>query len=68
MSRWREKVFVALARNAASPLEYFGLPDERTIAVGSRIPVWPTVAAIHRVGVSRMHLKAPARFSPRPLK
>jgi len=39
MRRWRKKIFVAVTRNAASPVEYFGLPDERTITIGSRIPL-----------------------------
>jgi KUP system potassium uptake protein len=39
MSRWRKQLFVAVARNAASPVEYFGLPDERTITMGSQIPL-----------------------------
>jgi KUP system potassium uptake protein len=37
MSRWRKKLFIAIARNATSPVDYFGLPDERTITIGSRI-------------------------------
>jgi KUP system potassium uptake protein len=39
MARWRKKLFVAIARNAASPVDYFGLPDERTITMGSQIPL-----------------------------
>jgi K+ transporter len=39
MRRWRKRLFVAVARNAASPVAYFGLPDERTITIGSRIPL-----------------------------
>jgi KUP system potassium uptake protein len=39
MSRWRKRLFLALARNAASPTEYFGLPDERTILMGTQIDV-----------------------------
>jgi KUP system potassium uptake protein len=39
MARWRKKLFVAMARNAATPVDYFGLPDERTITIGSRIPL-----------------------------
>ncbi len=34
---WRMKLFLALARNAANPAEYFGLPDERTVVMGSQI-------------------------------
>jgi KUP system potassium uptake protein len=37
MPRWRKRLFVAIARNAASPVTYFGLPDERTVTVSSRI-------------------------------
>jgi KUP system potassium uptake protein len=37
MSRWRKKLFVTLARNAASPVHYFGLPVERTVTIGSTI-------------------------------
>jgi KUP system potassium uptake protein len=39
MSRWRKKLFVAMARNASSPVEYFRLPDERTVTMGSTIPL-----------------------------
>ena len=37
MRRWRKHLFVAIWRNAASPVAYFRLPDERTITIGSRI-------------------------------
>ena len=39
MRRWRKLLFVAMARNAASPIEHFKLPDDRTSTVGSRIGV-----------------------------
>ena len=39
MARWRKKLFVAMARNAATPTDYFRLPDERAITMGSRIPL-----------------------------
>ena len=39
MRRWRKKLFVAMARNAASPIEHFGLPGERTVTMGSRVAV-----------------------------
>jgi KUP system potassium uptake protein len=39
MSLWRKHVFMALARNAASPIELFGLPAERTVAMGSQVSV-----------------------------
>jgi KUP system potassium uptake protein len=37
MARWRKKLFTAIARNAANPVPYFGLPDERTVVMGSHI-------------------------------
>jgi KUP system potassium uptake protein len=37
--RWRKRLFSALARNASSPAEYFGLPDDQVIALGSQIEV-----------------------------
>jgi KUP system potassium uptake protein len=39
MRRWRKDLFVALARNAASPIDAFGLPGERTVMMGSQVPV-----------------------------
>jgi KUP system potassium uptake protein len=39
MSRWRKRLFLTLARNAASPIEHFSLPTERTVTVGSQIAV-----------------------------
>jgi KUP system potassium uptake protein len=37
MRGWRKRLFVAMARNAASPVEYFHLPRERTVTLGSQI-------------------------------
>jgi KUP system potassium uptake protein len=37
MAVWRKKVFVALARNAASPAEYFRLPDNQTVTMSWRL-------------------------------
>ncbi|MCW2987538.1 MAG: potassium transporter Kup [Solirubrobacterales bacterium] len=37
MARWRKRLFVAMARNAASPVDYFRLPRERTVTLGSVI-------------------------------
>jgi KUP system potassium uptake protein len=37
MAMWRKKLFVLIARNAANPVAYFGLPDERTIVMSSHI-------------------------------
>ncbi len=37
MRGWRKRLFVAMARNAASPVDYFHLPGERTVTLGSQI-------------------------------
>jgi KUP system potassium uptake protein len=34
---WRKRLFLALARNAASPVVYFRLPDDRTVTMGERV-------------------------------
>jgi KUP system potassium uptake protein len=39
MAGWRKRLFVAMSRNAASPAEYFGLPEDRVIALGSHVDV-----------------------------
>jgi KUP system potassium uptake protein len=37
MAPWRKRIFMLLSRNAASPVEYFALPSERTVLIGSQI-------------------------------
>jgi KUP system potassium uptake protein len=37
MARWRKRLFTVIARNAANPVPYFGLPDDRTVVMGSHI-------------------------------
>ena len=37
MSRWRKRLFIATSRITADAAEYFKLPRERTLIVGSRI-------------------------------
>ncbi|HEY5144478.1 MAG TPA: KUP/HAK/KT family potassium transporter [Solirubrobacteraceae bacterium] len=39
MSHWRKHLFIATSRIAADAAEYFALPRERTVIVGSRIEV-----------------------------
>ena len=34
---WRKKLFIAIARNAASPVPYFHLPDDRTIVMSAHV-------------------------------
>jgi KUP system potassium uptake protein len=37
MARWRKRLFIGMARNAASPVEHFGLPSDRTVITGSQV-------------------------------
>jgi KUP system potassium uptake protein len=37
MSRWRKRLFLATALITAEPSDYFGLPRERTVTLGSEI-------------------------------
>jgi KUP system potassium uptake protein len=39
MAGWRKRIFVALARNAASPVEHFGLPSARTAMTNSEVAI-----------------------------
>jgi len=39
MARWRKKLFIAMSRNVSNPVAYFGLPDDRTIVMGSHVEV-----------------------------
>jgi KUP system potassium uptake protein len=39
MTRWRKRLFVATSRITADAAEYFGLPPDRTVIMGSRIEV-----------------------------
>jgi KUP system potassium uptake protein len=39
MKPWRKKLFIAMSRNAASPIEHFGLPIDRTVMMGSNVAV-----------------------------
>lgn len=34
--RWRKRLLIALSHNAASPVESFRLPEDRTVVMGSR--------------------------------
>jgi KUP system potassium uptake protein len=37
MSRWRKRLFVSVLRNAANPVAYFKLPDDRTVVMGTHV-------------------------------
>ena len=37
MHALRQKLFIVMARNAASPIDHFGLPPDRTVIMGSQV-------------------------------
>ena len=39
MPRWRRRLFVAISALTADAAEYFNLPRDRTVIIGSRIPL-----------------------------
>jgi KUP system potassium uptake protein len=39
MRRWRKNLFIAMARNASSAIDHFGLPTSRTVIMGSQVPL-----------------------------
>ncbi|MBW8805299.1 MAG: KUP/HAK/KT family potassium transporter [Catenulisporales bacterium] len=39
MRAWRKRLFLAVAHNAASPVDYFGLPADRCVIMGAQVPV-----------------------------
>jgi len=39
MAIWREKLFAWMLRNAASPMEFFRLPTNRVVELGSQLEI-----------------------------
>ena len=39
MSSWRERLFAAMSRNASSVAEFFSLPDNAVVELGTRVHV-----------------------------
>jgi KUP system potassium uptake protein len=39
LTNWRKRLFVVMARNAASPIDAFQLPSENTVYVGAQVPL-----------------------------
>jgi KUP system potassium uptake protein len=37
MRKWQGKLFVSIARNAASAIDHFGLPADRTVSIGAQV-------------------------------
>jgi KUP system potassium uptake protein len=38
-NRWRKLLFITMAHNAANPAEYFGLPPDRTVVMGTHVDI-----------------------------
>jgi KUP system potassium uptake protein len=39
MSQWREKMFAAMTRNAGGVVEFFHLPDNSVVELGTRVQI-----------------------------
>jgi KUP system potassium uptake protein len=39
LSTWRKRLFIGMAHNAASPVEYFRLPEDRTVSMGAAVVI-----------------------------
>ena len=39
MARWRERMFAAMARNAGSVTDYFNIPTNRVIELGTQVEI-----------------------------
>jgi len=39
MAPWREELFVTLSRNAGSVVDFFCLPDNQVVELGSRVHI-----------------------------
>jgi len=37
MRSWQKNLFIAMARNASSAIDHFGLPTDRTVIMGSQV-------------------------------
>ena len=37
LQRWRNSLFIVMARNASSPIEHFALPRDRTLIMGADV-------------------------------
>jgi KUP system potassium uptake protein len=39
MARWRERMFSAMARNAGNITDYFNIPSNRVVELGTRVEI-----------------------------
>jgi KUP system potassium uptake protein len=37
LRKWQQRLFIGIARNAASAIEHFGLPGDRTVSIGGEV-------------------------------
>jgi KUP system potassium uptake protein len=37
MRKWQRKLFLSIARNAASAIDHFNLPADRTVSIGAQV-------------------------------
>ena len=44
LPRWQQQLFLVLVRFAVSAADFFGLPANRTVELGSRIEMWEPAA------------------------
>lgn len=39
MAPWRDRIFVAMARNAGSVTDFFNIPSNRVVELGTRVEI-----------------------------
>jgi KUP system potassium uptake protein len=39
LERWRDRIFAAMARNAGNVTDYFNIPANRVVELGTRIQI-----------------------------
>ena len=64
MSRWRKRLFIATTRITADAAEYFQLPRERTLVMGSRIGPYRTLTQDVSFGIDQLAEIAIRALSP----
>ncbi len=56
LSGWRERLFVAMSRNASSVAEYFLLPDNAVVELGTRVQIYGIAAADRHAALRRRRI------------
>jgi KUP system potassium uptake protein len=39
MAPWRDRIFAAMARNSSSASDYFGIPTNRVVELGTQVEI-----------------------------